>query len=190
MSTDKIDYHSLSDFELLILLRGSDHMAYKEIFNRYFGLLYIFIHKRLKEEDDAKDIVQELFAKIWLNRETLEITGSLSAYLYTVVRNNMLNLIGRRDIEKRYLNSLKDFIDQDTVMSDHLIREKQLTALIENEIDALPGKMREVFLLSRQANLTYIEISAQLDLNKQTVRSHIKHALKILRLHLGAFGLF
>ena len=180
--------NDFSDDELIALLKEGDSTAFAEIYARYFGLLYIFIHRKLKDEDDAKDILQELFTVIWEKRETLNFSGTLTTYLYTAVRNRMLDRIGRKDVEGRYIKSLQSFIDAGRSTSDHRIREKQLTSLIEQEIDALPPKMREVFLLSRRDHLTYKEIADKLDLSEQTVRTHVKHALRTLRVRLGLFG--
>jgi RNA polymerase sigma-70 factor (ECF subfamily) len=182
-----VTYSALSDQELITLLKDGDKTAFTEIYGRFFGVLYVFVHKKLKDEGDAKDIVQDLFTNIWIKRESLSFSGALSAYLYTAVRNKMLDVIGHKDYENRYIQSLQGFMDQEQIQSDFLIREKQLAALIEQEIDALPAKMREVFLLSRRANMSYKEIALQLDLSEQTVRSHVKHALKILRIRLGLF---
>lgn len=178
-------YSVLSDQELIALLKDGDKTAFTEIYDRFFGVLYVFAHKKLRDEEDAKDIVQDLFANIWIKRESLSFSGVLSAYLYTAVRNKMLDVIGHKDYEGKYIKSLQGFMDQEQVQSDFLVREKQLAVLIEQEIDALPAKMRAVFLLSRRANMSYKEIALHLDLSEQTVRSHIKHALKILRLRFG-----
>lgn len=181
------NYKKLTDIELIASLKEGDKMAYTEIYHRFFSLLYLFVHKKIKDQDAAKDIVQEVFANIWIKRENLVFSSTLPSYLYASIRNKMLDHIGRKGVENKYLQSLQDFIDQDQVMSDHLVREKQLSQLIEQEINALPTKMREVFLLSRKHNLTYKEIADQLDLSEQTVRSHVKHALRILRNRLGLF---
>lgn len=178
-------YSVLSDQELIALLKDGDKTAFTEIYDRFFGALYVFAHKKLRDEEDAKDIVQDLFANIWIKRESLSFSGVLSAYLYTAVRNKMLDVIGHKDYEGKYIKSLQGFMDQEQVQSDFLVREKQLAALIEQEINALPAKMRTVFLLSRRANMSYKEIALHLDLSEQTVRSHVKHALKILRLRFG-----
>ncbi|MBB5438132.1 RNA polymerase sigma-70 factor (ECF subfamily) [Pedobacter sp. AK017] len=178
-------YRNLSDAELLKLLKQSNHAAYTEIYKRFSGLLYIFLCKRIKDQDDAKDILQELFTNLWLKRETIEVPGVLAAYLYSAVRNTMLNYIQRNQSQKRRIQTLKDFIDQEPVMTDHLIREKQLAAIIEKEVNLLPDKMRWVFLLTRKNNLSHHEIASELNISPETVHSHTKRALKILRVRLS-----
>lgn len=179
---------NFSDAELTVFLREGDSAAFAEIYARYFGLLYVFVHRKLKDQDDAKDILQELFTTIWIKRETLNFSGTLSTYLYAAARNRMLDRISRKGIESRYIESLQEFSNEGQVTTDYRVRERQLASLIEQEIDALPAKMREVFLLSRRDHLSYKEIAGKLDLSEQTVRSHVKHALRILRVRLGFFG--
>lgn len=185
-----IEYRRLADAQLLALVKEDDHIAYTEIYSRYFGVLYAFVQGRLKDQDESKDLIQDLFISLWDKRKVLELSGALESYLYRAVRNKMVNITVRKDIEKRYMDSLYDFIDQDQVRSDYRVREKQFAELIEKEIDALPPKMREIFLLSRIANLNYEEISKETNLSKLTVKSHIQHALKILRKNLKLIFIF
>lgn len=177
------DLTNVSDTELIILLKESEHAAFTEIYKRYFNLLLVFVHSRLRDEDSAKDLVQELFLNIWVKRETMTIPDSLAAYLYTSVRNRMLRFIERNNTQTRHIHSLGIF-DRETVMTDHLIREKQLANMIEKEINALPKRMREVFIMSRKANMSYKEISQKLDLDQNSVKIYAKHAIKKLRLRL------
>jgi RNA polymerase sigma-70 factor (ECF subfamily) len=177
------DLTNVSDTELIILLKESEHAAFTEIYKRYFNLLLVFVHSRLKDEDSSKDIVQELFLNIWVKRETMIIPDSLAAYLYTSVRNRMLRFIERNNTQNRHVQSLATF-DRETVMTDYLVREKQLANMIEKEVNALPKRMREVFIMSRKANMTYKEISQVLDLDQNSVKIYAKHAIKKLRLRL------
>lgn len=178
-----IDYKQLSDTDLIICLREGDHAAYSEIYQRFFDILYGFINRRLNDEDKAKDILQELFADLWSKRETLAIPV-LSSYLYRAVRNKMINLIVHRNVEDKYRESMSGSTDRDSIMTDHLIREKQLAEMIEKEVDSLPKRIREVFLKSRETNMTYREISLELNLTKQSVRSYAKTAIRTLRRRL------
>jgi RNA polymerase sigma-70 factor (family 1) len=175
------DYKYLSDQELKDLLKASDHSAFAEIYNRYFKLICVFIYKRLGDEDDTKDVVQELFTHLWTKRETITITGPLSSYIYTAARNKMLDFRKRNDIQKKYIQEM-EILEADSIMTDHLVRAKQLSELIQKEIDSLPKKMREIFVLRQKTNLSYHEIAEQANVTKETARSHVNHALKILRL--------
>lgn len=180
-----LNYETISDNELAVLLRSGDRGAFTEIYNRYKWLLHSHAYKWMQDREEAKDIVHELFVALWTKRESLSFPDNLSAYLYTAVRNRIFNVISHQKVASQYLNSLQVFIDEAQDTTDYLVREKQMSLLIEKEIAALPIKMREVFELSRKAQLSHKEIATHLALSEQTVRKHVQHALKILRSKLG-----
>ena len=167
------------------MLSAGSHAAFGEIFNRYDRLLYIYAYKKLEDKDEAKDLVQEVFTALWDHREKIDIKESLSSYLYTALRNKALNLFRDRNINARYLSSLAGFMSMTIETTDHLAREANINAIIEKEIDSLPEKMREVFRLRRNECLSNKEIALRLGISEQTVATHIKRALKTLRVKLG-----
>ena len=181
-------YSQLADYDLTILLKDGDHYAYTEIYGRYCKLLFKHAFLRLKNEDEAKDLVQELFTNLWYKRESLSPERNISNYLYTATRNRIFDLISRKNLESRYISELPQSIDTAECITDFAVRESQLRELIHKEIEALPEKMRSVFKLSRNENLSHKEIAARLNLSEQSVRSHIKNALRILRIKLGIYA--
>lgn len=178
-------YESTSDPELVTLLKSGDRLAYTEIYNRYKFVLHTHAYKWMRDREEAMDMIHELFTVLWDKRERIQFSTSLSGYLYISLRNKIFNRVSKKKFESQYLDSLQEFINKGHCITDHLIREKQLTELIEKEISALPAKMREVFELSRKYNLSHKEIAEQLGLSDQTVRKHIQHALRILKSKLG-----
>lgn len=181
----KPDYVQLSDPELSILLSEGDEIAYTEIYNRYHGALYIHVFNKLRHREDSRDIVHDLFISLWNNREKLVLKTTLSSYLYTAVRYKVFDLISHREVASRYVESVSRFSEQEDGVTDHAIREKQFLAIIEQEIAALPKKMRAIFEMSRNGNLSHKEIAAQLELSEKTVKKQINNSLKILRKKLG-----
>lgn len=175
---------NLTDNELLILLKEGDKPAYTEIYNRYKTLLQSHGYKKLGDPEEVKDILQELFASLWTKREEIPATTNLSGYLYVAMRNKVFNLLSHKQIENRYVQSLQQFIDDGNYITD-AIREKEFASLIQIEINALPAKMKEVFILSRKDNLSHKEIALKLKISEQTVSKQITNALKILRVKLG-----
>lgn len=178
-------YESTSDIELVSLLKSGNRLAYTEIYNRYKFVLHTHAYKWMRDREEAMDIIHELFAVLWDKRETIQFSSSLSGYLYISLRNKIFNRVSKKKFESQYIDSLQEFVNKGHCVTDHRVREKQLTALIEKEISALPAKMREVFELSRKSNLSHKEIAEQLQLSEQTVRKHIQHALRILKSRLG-----
>jgi RNA polymerase sigma-70 factor (family 1) len=180
-------YNAYSDHKLSLLLNQGDRKAFVEIYDRYYSLLYLYAYKKLKEREEAKDAVQDVFIALWNRREEIRFDISLSGYLYRSVRNRALNIFAHKNIESKYLASLDEYLKANHEGTDYLIREKEIAALIEIEINNLPLKMREVFLLSRTENLTYKEIAEKLNISETTVNTQMKRALKALRTKLGIY---
>lgn len=179
-------YSNISDDELVQLLKVSDHGAYNEIYRRYFHVLYVHALKKLRDEEQAKDVIQDLFATLWLKRERNISTNNLAAYLFAAIRNKIFDLFAHQQVEAKYVDSLIDYLNTHTsVPTDHLVRENELKAYIEKEIQALPPKMKHMFELSRKENLSHKEIASKLGTSENNVSTQITNALRILRTKLG-----
>ena len=174
----------LSDEELLQEFQAGNTQAFELVYSRYKGLLYIHAYKMLRDEDEAKDVVQELFAKLYTKATTLYLKTTLSAYLYTSVRNRILDIIAHTRIKTEYLASLGEFMDRGVHTTDQFMREKELAFQIEKEVSKLPEKMRLIFEMSRNASLSHKEIAEQLQISPNTVKNHMVEALKTLKTHL------
>jgi RNA polymerase sigma-70 factor (family 1) len=173
-------YNKLSDHELLALLKESDSAAFAEVYDRYKVLLHTHAYKKFSDREEAKDIVQDVFTTLWKNRENSEL-NNLPGYLYTAVRNSVINHITRKEVKTKYITSMQNFSSFGQIVTDHLIREKQLAEIIEKEIEALPKKMRVIFELSRKEHLSHKEIAERLAISEKTVDKQISNALKILK---------
>jgi RNA polymerase sigma-70 factor (family 1) len=175
----------LSDHELVTLLREGDESAYTEIYNRYKGILYQHAYRRLPNQEEVDDIIHELFTTLWVKRGTIVFKTNLSGYLYTAVRNRILDYVSHQQVASAYVTSLQEFMDKGTAVTDYRVRLNMLQQLIEKEIESLPAKMREVFELSRKSQLSHQEIAFKLDISEKTVKNQVHNALKILRVRLG-----
>ncbi|MDB5151838.1 MAG: polymerase sigma-70 factor [Mucilaginibacter sp.] len=180
-----IDYNQLVDQELVILLNKGDQMAYAQIYDRYKFILHAHAVNKLRDREEARDIIQEVFTYLWSKREMIQLCGNLSGYLYGAVRHAILNKIARKQVQEKYFDSLKVFSEQESVVTDHRIRENQFREYIEKEIGLLPPKMRAVFELSRKEHLSHKEIAWKLEISEQTVSKQITNALRILKVKLG-----
>lgn len=178
-------YSVCSDHELILLMKKHDESAFKEIYERYCGLLYVSALKKLRNEDEAKDVVQEVFIVLWDKRADLNFYSSLSSYLFKAIHNRTLNIFVHQKYKDDYASSLQHYLDQENPQADEQLREKELAALIEREVSALPEKMREVFRMSRNEQLSHKEIAEKLGISELTVKTQVKKALRALRLKLG-----
>jgi len=179
-------YSTLSDNELIQLLKESDHAAYTEIYHRYFYLLYVHAYKKLQDENQAKDVLQDVFATLWFKRASDFQSGNLAGYLYTAVRNRIFNLFAHEQVKSKYIDSLGDYLNTNpNIPTDHRVRENQLKAYIEKEIQALPPKMKRIFEMSRNEYLSHKEIAEKLGTSENNVATQITSALRILRTKIG-----
>lgn len=183
-------YSAYTDQELLVFLKQGNELAYTEIYKRYWALLYRNARKMLRSDEDASDTVQEIFTNLWEKAPDLYQGHTLSSYLYSAVRNKIINQVNRHKLKVNYLNSLQAYLDKGTCITDDMVRERELKISIEKEISMLPEKMRLIFELSRKANLSYKEIAAQINVSEGTVKKQIYNAIKALRTKLGSYFFF
>lgn len=179
-------YSTYTDQELAALLKQGDSAALTEIHKRYYLALYAHAYKRFPYREEVRDLLQELFTYLWDHKEQLVMTTTLPGYLYAAVRNRILNQHRNQKVRNSYATALQKFSEQAEPITDNLIREKELMALVEREIAALPAQMRLIFELSRNEELSHNEIAEKLNLSPQTVRTQVRNALRILRVKLGA----
>ena len=176
-----IDNLSLGDNELLSAFKNGDQSAFKLLYERYWQLLYVSACKVIKDEDEAKDIVQEVFISLLNKGGEVNVHGSIANYLYTAVRYKVLDAISRKKVRTDYADSLEYFISAKNYSTDQTLLEKEITLEIEKEIQNLPLKMREVFELSRKEDLSHKEIAEILHISDKTVKKQISNAIKLLK---------
>jgi len=178
-------YNSYSDDELTILLQQGDLNAFTAIHSRYYGILYNHAYKRLADREEVKDLLQELFTSIWNTKKDINFNVNLQAYLYTAVRNRILNVYKHQKVKSNYAASFESFMVNHEPTPDERLRLKELIALVDLEVKSLPAKMRLIFEMSRNAHLSHNEIAEQLNISPLTVKKQVNNSLKVLRLKLG-----
>ncbi|WP_276088244.1 RNA polymerase sigma-70 factor [Pedobacter sp. JY14-1] len=179
-------YSAYSELELTALLQAGDRLAFTEIFNRYSPLLYKHTYNKLRNAEEAEDIVQEIFARLWSKHGEIDVQMlNLTAYLYTTARNAVFDLLRHKTHVDAYATAYTRFAEETYVETDALVRERQFAAIIEAEIAALPPKMREVFNLRRLENLSNKEIAERLGLSEHTVKDQMKKAIRTLKPKIG-----
>lgn len=170
-----------TDAELLSSIKEGNMDAFKVLYNRYWDLLYISAFKVLKDDEDAKDIVQEVFVSILRKSSSIDIQTSLSNYLYSAVRYKVIDHINRSKTRINYVQSLTNHINSGACITDHTILEREINTHLQQEIQKLPEKMKEVFELSREGDLSHKEIAMKLNISDKTVKKQISNAIKLLK---------
>ncbi|WP_087149048.1 RNA polymerase sigma-70 factor [Pedobacter lusitanus] len=151
-------------------------------YSNNFQKLILVSDRYVKNMHVAEEIVQDMFLKIWEDKELLLYVNSVKAYLYRSVVNASINYINRqKNIEKHHLKIAEHLTDDDI---DIINEQNELIVLLYNEIEQLPEKCQKVFKLSRLEGLKYRDIAAELSISEKTVENHMSNALRLLRLRV------
>lgn len=156
---------------------------FEQLFREFFTPLMAFARKILGDEEDAREVVHQVFINLWEKRAKLDLSTSLKSYLFTAVHHRSLNVI--RDRKKFSSAEVPDMSGEWDVSAQ--IESMELEKKILDTIDNLPDKCREIFTLNRFEGLKYGEIAQQLDISVKTVENQMSKALKILREQLGKY---
>ncbi|SHF66535.1 RNA polymerase sigma-70 factor [Pedobacter caeni] len=169
----------ISGNDLLLLIEDNNKDAFTDFYSHNFRKLILVSDKYVQGVPAAEEIVQDVFLKIWEEKELLSEIKSIKAYLYRSVVNASINFVNRqKNIEKHHLKIADHVITDDTERHDE---ENELITLLYDEIELLPEKCQKVFKLSRLEGLKYRDIALQLNISEKTVENHMGNALKILR---------
>lgn len=180
-------YQKLTDQEILILLKARNEGAFTEIYVRHWHHLYLHAYKMLEDEEEAKDVIQELFISFWDKAEHLEVKTNLRAYLYVSARHRILNHIRKNKISNSFIDTIANTMSEMDNSTLESISERELIAIIDEEINLLPPRMKQVFEMSRKAFMTNKEIAAKLGTSEATVKKQISNSIKLLRSNLDKY---
>lgn len=172
----------------LTALQGGDEKALEYLYVRYYDLLFRQAYGILKDRDLAEDIVQDTFVYIWQRRETLSIRGSIKAYLQAMVRYQVFHTIKNGQARPQVYENLSERMAMDSSLSPQdILEEKELIRSIAAVVDTLPDRCREVYIMSREQQLTHKEIADRLDISTKTVENQITKALHVIKNSLKNF---
>ena len=181
------DYSNLTDTELFLLLKQDDGRAFDEMYERYFILLLNAAFKRLQSKEDALEIVQDLFVQLYFKRKQIEHSYNIGGYLQMMLRNKIIDRFREQLVRKKHIYQLQQFKTETTADAEDKLDVKILEQKINEVIDQLPDKCREVFLLSRFHNLSHQAIAEKLNISQSTVEKHIMKAIRIVKKHVASF---
>ncbi|MEI8084735.1 MAG: RNA polymerase sigma-70 factor [Paludibacter sp.] len=168
-------------------LNEGNHLAYEQLFDSWYEPLCRYAFSILRDMDDAEDVVQKTFCKLWDQRENLNIKSSINSYLYRIVHNESLNTVHQKTSHQEHnLNYISTMNEADNSVAEQ-ITANDLQLAIDKALTALPLQCRRVFEMSRMDQLSYSEIAKELNISTNTVENHVSKALKILRVELKEF---
>lgn len=171
-------------------LRNGDKQALDEIYKFFYPKLYVFAKSFLKVEDDINDILQDVFVKLWLNREKISKVETFNSYLFTIAKNAIVSYFREKSKDQKFEARVKEILVSTENEYNDELEYKDLKQNLESIIDQLPDKRKQIFKLSREEGLSNKEIAEKLDISVKTVEDHMRHALQVIRKHLKTIEIF
>lgn len=161
-----------SDGELMRAIRRDDRAALGSLMERHWSPLLGHVLRQVEGPDEAEDVVQEVFVRVWERREQWRPGGSVQAYLYRIARNLLVDRSRRAEVRERHTASIRLLARRVSTPAE----EAALTDLreaFEDALSTLPERRREAFLLIRFQGLTLKEAAEVMDLRPRTVANHV-----------------
>lgn len=171
-------------FRLIQGLTKGDRRVFEEIFHTYYAPLCSYCLRYVSGPEEAEEIVQDLFFKLWARRNELVINTSLQAYLYRAVRNYALNYLKHRKTHKEFENYVGFQTRQTSVNPVSALEDDEMQRVMKLAVLSLPEKRREIFEMSRYDGLKNAEIAEKLNLSLKTIENQMTKAFEQLRLVL------
>lgn len=179
----------MEERNLIALLKQGSREAFATLYRQYWQQVYNFCHLYLINADDVEDVVQEVFIKVWENREWIREDERFKGLLFIITRNLVFNQHRKKVNESLYKVTLLAALEESEEIEEE-IDANDLRAYIERLIDELPPRRREIFNLSRKEQKSYKEIAELLHISEKTVENQIGEALKYLRKNVLLLLLF
>lgn len=171
--------------ELLRRVATGDGLAFEQLFDAYWDPIYQVAFTLTKSRETARDIVQEIFIKIWLLREELPQKDSFRNFLFIVARNHILDELRRKVKEDPFAGQLQAWFRQSPLQADQQLLYHESQTLIHQAVSNLPEQQRQVYLLTRENGWSQEEIAQYLQVSKNTVKTHMTRALHAIREYLA-----
>ncbi len=175
----------ISEQAYLAALKNDDIKAFDNLFEEYGKRLYYFAYGYLKSKDDAEEIVQEVFLKVWRNRKQLKPDLSFKAYIFKIAYHQILEILKQINRRQAYRHEIIDesiFFNDDT---NTRLNYQMLLEKVESLIQKLPSRQKEILLKRKKEGIPVKEIATQLGVSPKTVENHLTQALKSIKKDLG-----
>ncbi|SHF26500.1 RNA polymerase sigma-70 factor, ECF subfamily [Mariniphaga anaerophila] len=170
-------------------LAEDDEGALEELFNFYYPRLFSFSKSFFKIEDGIDDIIQEVFIKIWRNRKKINSASTFNSFIFTITKNLLLNELRSRLNNENAREKIRNLSIAQEYSSIADIEYDELKTKVDEIIDKLPERQKEVFVLSRAEGLSHKEIAEKLGIKTKTVEYHITQAAGLIKSKLKELGM-
>jgi RNA polymerase sigma-70 factor (family 1) len=183
------DTNSLSDEELMNEIKADNMIAFDLLYKKYSKRVFKFGYSILKSHEDTENLVQDVFLHLWENRRKVDKNASVKSYVFSITYNSAISIIRRKINESKFLDYLKSLQETHQEPVNAELEYNELANKLEEIINTLPLRQKEIYLLHRVEGLKYNEIADRLNLSVNTVENHMSRALKTIRKRFGNYSL-
>jgi RNA polymerase sigma-70 factor (ECF subfamily) len=184
------DFFIYTDKELMQEIKADNMFAFDVLYKKYCKRLYKFGNNILKSNVDTENLIQDVFLNLWENRNKVEKDSSIKSYIFTITYNSAISIIRKKARESEYVEYLKSLQEVNAEPVNVEVEYKELTNTLDEIVQALPMRQKEVYLLHKVKGLKYNEIAELLNISANTIENHMSRALKTIRRKLGNYSLF
>lgn len=177
-----------NDTEMGQLLSHGDETAFLQLYNTYWNRIYLLALTYLKSTELAEDVVQDVFLKVWDQRESFRTVQHPGSFIYIMGRNAVINAFRKKVSNDHIVDEPVDYIPDNFLLPNQILDMKQLQERLYAAINLLPPQQHLIIKLSREEGLTHKEIAERLGIEKSTVKNHVIRALNTLRQQLQVIG--
>jgi RNA polymerase sigma-70 factor (ECF subfamily) len=174
--------------ELFRQISEGNEMAFREVFYRFGKVIHPFVLGIVKRDEVAREIIQEVFLRVWLNRHKLPGIENPASWIYRIAGNLSLTYFRRQQIEARVMRNVQEQIAEPGNSSSDILQGKELQGLINQAVTNLPPLRRKIFILCRERGLTRREVALELNISENTVRNQLAIALKSIQTYIKKEG--
>ncbi len=171
----------MEEKEMLSDLRLGSQTAFRQIYSLYSGRIYLNIRKMVKSEQDAAELLQEVFIKVWDKRELIDAEQSFRSYLFQIAKYTVYNFIRKNNLEKQIQAYLSLHNTQLYTHVEEQLNEKQDEQWLSQTIEQLPPQRRLIYRLCKIEGKSYAEVSTLLRISTSTINDHIVKATKYIK---------
>lgn len=164
---------------------GKEGPAFTVLYRKYSGKCFSFINSLTKDPEVSRDIVHDIFVKVWLRRDIIPNVDSFSSYLFRMAKNAVLDHYDSNTINRKYVAHQLLFQEEFRAYVEEKANLDELQLLIWSAVGSMPEQRRRIFIMSRYNGIPNAEIAAVLGINVRTVENHITNALADIRAALG-----
>jgi RNA polymerase sigma-70 factor (ECF subfamily) len=182
------EFVNYSDEELMLEVKADNMFAFDCLYRKYGKRIYRFALSILKSSEEAENIIQEVFLSLWEHRHSVINEASVKYYIFSIAYNSSISVLRKKIRETSFIDHLKSLQDIQQEVVNTELEFNELNDKLNQIIDQLPQRQREVFLLHRIERLKYRDISERLGISVNTIENHMSKALKTIRKKLGNYS--